>query len=210
MYHNICLWTHDNPVQINICLNIQGLECYFYTPGGEALFTDTWCTWNQGGRKTYLLPFVKKWPEKCRSWKIWQQVVSSLRTVATAVYCTVCCVLHTILHNKMCCTARLISIFFWLGKFLPCLESNPFPPIYSVLVNTPNFHWIGPLGQFGLVIAMSVCIRLCIRPAVYLVPFLCSFFGSIGNYAQDVLFIVSEGKKKGQICSKEPETYLKI
>ena len=35
------------------------------------------------------------------------------------------------------------------------------------------FHRIGPLGGFGLVVAMSVRVMY---PAVYLVPFPCVFF----------------------------------
>ena len=37
-----------------------------------------------------------------------------------------------------------------------------------------DFHRIGPLGRFGLVVAMSVCVSVCL-----FVPFPCDFFASV-------------------------------
>ena len=69
------------------------------------------------------------------------------------------------------CEAAVGDVLFRINESF----KHAITQLHKISYNRHNFHQINPLGQFGRVVAESVCMSVCLSLCVF-VPFPCNFF----------------------------------
>ena len=97
-------------------------------------------------------PFPTEWSEKRISMaqKNWQP--HSVSTLLADNFRYVCCCLWRKNHYNYQSTK--VSSYFHYKQIFKCISIESWPSV--------NFHQLGPLGRVGLVVAMSVCLCVCV------------------------------------------------